>query len=182
MKVIVVSYHFIIQLKIDCCYYSYIFIGKKDNLRNMDAVTMNITDASASESESSHPCQTPQEVEICPICHDELTSPTVTLDCGHVLDGKCFKEFLAFELRENKTSINCPLCRHQIMEVIRIEHTQQDESSNNDNENMSYRQVLSILRRSGVFRMLFCTVFEVCIVTGIVLAAYNSSCIRNHGC
>lgn len=149
----------------------------------MDAVQMNVTD-DACESVTSNSSQhaSPQEVDICPICHDALTSPTVTLDCGHVINGQCFKEFLAFELRENKTSINCPLCRMQIMEVIRIETTTQHDNSYNGDESMSYRQVVSILCRSGVCRMLFCTIFEVCIVLGIVFAAYNSNCIRYNEC
>ena len=53
----------------------------------------------------------------CPICQEEAVAPMIILECGHTLDEECFKEYVTFELRHNKRSLLCPMCRVSFMEV-----------------------------------------------------------------
>jgi hypothetical protein len=58
--------------------------------------------------------------DICPICFEDVIPPLTTLECCHTLHDECFKDYITYQLKQNKKQILCPLCRDVILEVSPI--------------------------------------------------------------
>lgn len=135
--------------------------------------------------------------DICPICHEDITSPKVTLECGHVLHEECFHDYVAFEAKHKKVSILCPLCRLQVLEVepLEDEALEGDDVEGNVEENVEtgsrtavddyprgVRGAFRCLVETGILRMVVCTCIEMTIVGVVIGVAYHAGCGKRYHC
>lgn len=130
--------------------------------------------------------------DICPICHEDITLPKVTLECGHVLHEECFHDYVAFEAKHKKVSILCPLCRVQILEVEPLEGDDVEANAETDIETGSsttgddypsgVRGAFRCLVETGILRMVTCTFIEMTVVGIIIGVAYHTGCGRRYSC
>lgn len=128
---------------------------------------------------------------ICPICQEEATDPSIVLECGHIFDEECFKDFLTYEVRNGKTVIACPFCRSCILEVEssmlrqipRTQHTLQSEQIEIENRQQSvFRQRCHEFLMSRCGRYCVYSFVEVIIIGVILLIIYASSCNKGENC
>jgi hypothetical protein len=128
----------------------------------------------------------------CPICQEEAVEPKIVLECGHIFDEECFKEFVSYELRNEKTIISCPFCRACILQVEanteestptprpRPQNTVQSEQpiQNRDRQPSVLREFLM----SRPVRCCMHIVIEVAIIGIILLIVYATTCNRGSKC
>lgn len=134
----------------------------------------------------------------CPICHEEAVEPKIVLECGHTFDEECFKEFITYQLRNNKTVIECPFCRSCILQIEvetpdprptprpRSQNTLQTEQSqitvNHNRPQSVFQQRLHEFMISRHGRYCVHILLEVSLIGIILLIIYASACGRGQRC
>lgn len=53
----------------------------------------------------------------CVICFEEMENNTITFSCKHSLHSQCFASYTQHKLTQGQTSIACPLCLKEIMQI-----------------------------------------------------------------
>jgi hypothetical protein len=53
----------------------------------------------------------------CVICFEEMENDNITFPCKHSLHKQCFEAYTQHQLTHGQTSITCPLCLKEIMQV-----------------------------------------------------------------
>lgn len=59
-----------------------------------------------------------QDLPVCTICQFEIEQNKMELDCGHMYHPECYNEYFAYEIMNKKTTVNCPVCRTLLIEVV----------------------------------------------------------------
>lgn len=75
----------------------------------------NSIDEQTQEKNNEH---TVKETNVCSICCENMVNSfTTTLKCCHTYHTECYTSYIAYNVINKKESINCPLCRDNILEI-----------------------------------------------------------------
>jgi Ring finger domain len=77
-----------------------------------------------------------EQDKTCTVCYSNMDDVfNTTLKCGHSYHTDCYTSYIAYNVAHKKESINCPVCRNNILEITvnKPEVTRTD----NDVENQS---------------------------------------------
>jgi hypothetical protein len=163
----------------------------KDNVNALDVTHTHTDDEGDGEGEGEGEGK---EHDVCPICHEDVGMPYIILDCEHTLHEECFKEFITYELRHQKTIVTCPLCRATIIEVQAQTKINTDTSIVSDTNTNTAVDIESARRptqrttesygfmHNPLGRLFTSLCVEAGIVGVIVLIAYLSSCRGKVSC
>ncbi len=71
----------------------------------------------------------------CTVCYSNMDDVfNTTLKCGHSYHTDCYTSYIAYNVAQKKETINCPVCRNNILEIA---VNKPEVIGNNDVENQS---------------------------------------------
>jgi Ring finger domain len=71
----------------------------------------------------------------CTVCYSNMDDVfNTTLKCGHSYHTDCYTSYIAYNIANKKETINCPVCRNNILEIT---VNKPEVSVDNDVENQS---------------------------------------------
>ncbi len=85
-------------------------------------VSITITDNSISEQQDEEQAKEiitkKKDTNVCSICYENMEdSFTTTLKCKHTYHTDCYTTYIAYNVINKKETINCPLCRNNVLKI-----------------------------------------------------------------